>query len=93
MNKRVDCVTFNYDDFFDSALFNVRDTPNLRWRPDDGYGFYCRYALRLVYDYAEYWNPSTSLLLKLHGSINWFPKLGSPRPYPFDGALAWAEQL
>lgn len=83
----VDCITFNYDEFFDRALFEAGFIGDHRWSPDDGYGFYCRHALRLFYEYESYWNASTNLLLKLHGSLNWFAKLGAPRPYMLDSIV------
>jgi hypothetical protein len=33
------------------------------------------------------WEPTPMKLLKLHGSINWFPKRGSQRPYSVDSMM------
>jgi hypothetical protein len=72
-------VTFNYDDVVDEALWRAaielsRDDPI--WHPDGGYGFYCRPSSVCVTDTMRYMNETPSLLLKLHGSINWRSRLG-----------------
>lgn len=44
--KRITCVTFNYDDFLDQALFEtandptIAPNPNYYWHLDWGYGFF-----------------------------------------------------
>lgn len=76
--NRCDFITFNYDDFLDEALEGTGG-----WNPYWGYGFVCpssrgtgsRFRLqRLV----------SPLLLKLHGSVNWRPKLGYASPVAID---------
>jgi hypothetical protein len=76
-------VTFNYDDVLDEALWKVAQTPiaNLpsdphAWHPDGGYGFYCRPSSVCVADDPMYMNETDTLLLKLHGSTNWYSRLG-----------------
>ena len=70
-------VTFNYDDVLDEALRNVaEDTRDPAWHPDGGYGFYCRPSSVCVDDTPRQMNKTHSLVLKLHGSINWRSRLG-----------------
>ena len=76
------CITFNYDDFLDEALAGVG-----RWNPFTGYGFFCPSSrdIRDVYESVErHISDSAFLLLKLHGSINWRPKLGNASPAAID---------
>jgi hypothetical protein len=79
-------VTFNYDDVFDEALWkaalekangNPRKSP---WHPDGGYGFFCRPSSIVVFDSMNYEDETRSLVLKLHGSINWRSRLGEGTP-------------
>jgi hypothetical protein len=85
LTKGASIVTFNYDDILDKALFNAREqTPgihsNIRtdseWHPDGGYGFYCRPSSVAVADSPGYMDRTRTLLLKLHGSLNWRTRLG-----------------
>jgi hypothetical protein len=75
-------VTFNYDDVVDEALwrdykkFNSNHSDKSAWHPDGGYGFYCRPSITSVVDTQLFMNKTRSLLLKLHGSINWRSRLG-----------------
>jgi hypothetical protein len=83
------CITFNYDDFFDEALWRVRGLYDISaglpedlryWHPDSGYGFWCKPATSLLeFDPLEMGSP-TILLLKLHGSINWRVRRGYESP-------------
>ena len=73
------CITFNYDDFLDEALWTTGD-----WNPHWGYGFFCRSSLDEVSIYENAPGGSTLLLLKLHGSINWWPRLGYSQPFVLD---------
>ena len=92
VSRSVDCITFNYDDTLDEALwsvtrnFNVLDEPY--WHPDGGYGFFC-YNSMICIEAPENisMDVSSPLLLKLHGSVNWRPKRGSPRPYAIDAIV------
>jgi hypothetical protein len=75
-------ITFNYDDVLDEALWTDaqpyienRSDPHA-WHPDGGYGFYCRPSSVCVADRPMYMNETHSLVLKLHGSINWRSRLG-----------------
>lgn len=73
------CITFNYDDFLDEALEATGS-----WKPNLGYGFFCPSWLDTI-DGGEFKRPSTAFrLLKLHGSINWRPKLGNASPFAID---------
>ena len=73
------CVTFNYDDFLDQALATT-----LQWSPYGGYGFHCPSSLSTVAVWDEGISGSGLLLLKLHGSVNWRPKLGHASPVPLN---------
>lgn len=80
------CISFNYDDLLDEALFR-----SSHWRPLDGYGFHCP-SSRSEY-FRDDWNLGPSRLLKLHGSINWRAKLGHAEPVPLDAIThhdAWS---
>jgi hypothetical protein len=83
--NKVTCVTFNYDDVFDEYLWNhVWDSG---WHPDGGYGFFCKPSTDCVREYGGYKDQTSMLLLKLHGSVNWRPRLGSKRPYGIDSIV------
>ena len=74
-------VTFNYDDVLDQALWEVHRAttahmPSPYWHPDGGYGFFCRPSVTTVVDSAVFMDRPHALLLKLHGSINWYWRLG-----------------
>ncbi len=72
------CITFNYDDFLDEALARFRG-----WNPYSGYGFVCP-SSRDIYEIEPSIPEVAFLLLKLHGSINWRPKLGNASPAAID---------
>jgi len=71
-------VTFNYDDLVDKALWQQNDLRYrpYRWHPDGGYGFYCRRSDATITDISTYMDDSQTLILKLHGSVNWRTRLG-----------------
>ena len=73
------CVTFNYDDFLDEALAQTGS-----WNPYWGYGFFCPSSLDTMASFDELETDSVLRLLKLHGSINWRPKLGYASPVAID---------
>lgn len=73
------CITFNYDDFLDEALDRTDS-----WGPYWGYGFFCRSSRDGIYSLSLGEKDSRLLLLKLHGSINWRPKLGYANPIALD---------
>ena len=73
------CITFNYDDFLDEALNRTGN-----WGPYWGYGFFCRSSRDGIYSLSLGEKDTRLLLLKLHGSINWRPKLGYANPVALD---------
>ena len=77
--NRCRCITFNYDDFFDEAL-----TQTGSWNPYWGYGFYCPSSRDTIASLEGLETNSVLQLLKLHGSINWRPKLGYASPVAID---------
>jgi len=95
VNSRVTCITTNYDDLLDEALYEVSDVSNIRgvpdkpyWHPDGGYGFFCRPSYSTVQDTDVFMDVSVSMhLLKLHGSINWRPRRGSQQPHTVDAVM------
>ena len=95
LENNITCITFNYDDVLDEALWNYRRnniaSPPM-WRPYDGYGFFCSSSLSGVGLSEAIGNVHSSVeLLKLHGSINWYPRLGYPIPY-FANAITHHER-
>ena len=83
------CITFNYDDFLDEALEGAG-----RWNPYWGYGFVCPSSQDTVSRFA-YPRHISALLLKLHGSVNWRPKLGYASPVAIDSIThhqEWGDQ-
>lgn len=81
LDENASIVSFNYDDILDEALYLVAlgiDGGRQTWHPDGGYGFYCRPSLITVADSTIFMNVCRSLLLKLHGSLNWRSPLGEP---------------
>ncbi len=51
-----------------------------RWNPHWGYGFFCLSSLDIGASSGALETRSILRLLKLHGSINWRPKLGYASP-------------
>ncbi len=90
LSHQATCITFNYDDVLDEALYRTT-TPDgpagHGWNPDTGYGFYCRRFPTVLG--TTYWDPPqpTSLLLKLHGSVNWMPRRGHREPHVLDAIV------
>jgi hypothetical protein len=91
VEKNVTCVTFNYDDVLDKALWDVnpahQGSTNPYWNPDGGYGFFCRASESCVMDSTLVKDKTSPLLLKLHGSVNWRIKRGSAQPYSVDAIV------
>lgn len=89
LERRAHCVSFNYDDVADEKLWQISkvigisdiDTGLAYWHPDGGYGFFCPPSRTLVMDTEIYMDIPSTLLLKLHGSLNWRVRRGASRPY------------
>lgn len=99
LENDVTCITFNYDDILDQALWeeSKRRLPGMSieapfitkmgkkyWHPDGGYGFFIRPSELTVMDALRFMDQTSMLLLKLHGSINWYPRSGEKQPYSID---------
>lgn len=91
VNNRITCITTNYDDVLDEAIWKVKETFDSSdepyWHPDGGYGFFCKPSSMSVQDGDTYMDVASMLLLKLHGSINWYPRKGHPKPYAVDAIM------
>lgn len=81
LRENVTCLTFNYDEGLDEALF-TQSAASARWRPASGYGFHCEASSTL---FVPPKGPSIGgdrgLVLKLHGSLNWRVRLGAKSPF------------
>jgi len=90
VEKGIKCITFNYDDVLDKALWEVKKLLDGKpyWHPNGGYGVFLRPSDSTIGDtpWASLRNTSM-LLLKLHGSINWRVKLGFSKPYSLDAIV------
>jgi hypothetical protein len=91
VDNAIPCITFNYDDVFDRALWEVEkvsEYPTVPyWHPDGGYGFFCHPSEECIRHVNAYMDQSAMLLLKLHGSINWRVRRGYTRPYAVDALV------
>ena len=76
------CITFNYDDLLDAALSAAGN-----WNPYWGYGFFCQPSANTVSTFSQGPHASDQLLLKLHGSVNWWPRLGYAKPFALDAIV------
>ena len=93
VTKPANCITFNHDDTFDEALWVASGKPPEPtpegWHPGFGYGFRCReVSITINLDVPNMERP-TMLLLKLHGSVNWFARRGASKPYAIDDVVHW----
>lgn len=96
IEKEITCITLNYDDIFDEALYNYRPravAPGDYWHPDGGYGFFCKPMSTLSENQGLIKDECAMDLLKLHGSINWFIKTGYQSPYSLDAVVHQQEWL
>jgi hypothetical protein len=101
IDNEADCISFNYDDFLDHALWKCKPLDSKHasmyqtkhWHPDSGYGFFCRPANSCIRDQGLIMGSSAMLLLKLHGSINWRIKLGASDPYQLDSILHYEKWI
>ncbi len=88
VDKKITCITFNYDDLFDQYLWEVKRATNiletLYWHPDGGYGFFCRPSEYMVRNPSVSMDNTAMLLLKLHGSMNWRVRRGDRSPFTID---------
>ncbi len=93
--NRVNCLTFNYDDSFDRALYKATRGSSMQhmmtnvpmgWGPTYGYGFNCNYCTNALFHSNDDYSHSMHIL-KLHGSLNWFPRLGAQSPYAVSDIL------
>ena len=91
VDNKITCITFNYDDVLDKALWEFKKAKTMTsgpyWHPDGGYGFFCRRSESCIRDLEQFKDPTEILLLKLHGSINWRIKRGSSQPYSIDAIV------
>jgi hypothetical protein len=76
--NHVNCITFNYDDVLDEALWRCWPVnAPVAWSPDWGYGFPCKMSEDAVREVrSQFESTGPMLLLKLHGSVNWRIPLG-----------------
>lgn len=97
IDRRTTCVTFNYDDLLDEALWKTRSisvhAPGVPyWHPDGGYGFFCRPAWSMSGTAPAVRMDNAAMhLLKLHGSVNWRVRLGYSSPLSPDALVHSAE--
>jgi hypothetical protein len=88
LRRQINCITFNYDDVLDEALYMVSRaahlSPGRRWHPDSGYGFLCPSSQAHAQRRGPAASWSSLQLLKLHGSLNWRIALGARPPYGLD---------
>ena len=92
----ITCITFNYDDVFDQALWEFARAVNFMekpayWHPDGGYGFFCKPSVACIGDVQARMDWTSMLLLKLHGSVNWRIRRGFPQPYGIDAIVHFQE--
>jgi hypothetical protein len=81
--RKCHCITFNYDDVLDEALWTYSPGHGTEgsWSPDWGYGFPCRMSESCVRDTPAIMEPPSAMLLfKMHGSLNWKIPLGQTQP-------------
>ncbi len=67
IDNNITCITFNYDDIIDEALWSVKRaisiTSDPYWHPDGGYGFFCRPSLLSIQEVLGVTMDITSMLL------------------------------
>jgi len=96
VDNSITCVTFNYDDFLDQALYSVRpysanEYGEPGWQPDKGYGFYCRDSGSCLIDTITEMHDCRMFLFKLHGSLNWYARLGYSPLCPVEAIVHHSE--
>lgn len=101
VDQSLTCITFNYDDLLDEALWKCKGVLNVveegYWHPDGGYGFFCRPSKTLIREGGMtggvVMDTTCMLLLKLHGSMNWRIRRGCSRPLAIDDVVHDEEWL
>lgn len=99
MTLRDNCLTFNYDELLDSHLFNIHPSyhvdplkPSTYWHPDGGYGFFCHPGVDLIRPGTSTMDMTKSVVLKLHGSLNWRTSIGAEVPYSLGEVYHWSPE-
>jgi len=94
----INCITFNYDDMLDEALYMASRaaylSPGSQWHPDAGYGFLCPSSQAYAHRRGPAASWSSLHVLKLHGSVNWRLALGAQPPYGLNALVhheAWVD--
>ncbi len=93
IDKGINCLTFNYDDFFDQSLWETHKIhgeiagSNPYWHPDGGYGFFCKPSTDCICAGHAFMDQTAMFLLKLHGSVNWRIRRGAASPYKVDDII------
>ncbi|MDO8613437.1 MAG: hypothetical protein Q7R32_11550 [Dehalococcoidia bacterium] len=57
------------------------------WHPNEGYGFFCKASYNVIEGVQLGMDLVSTHLFKLHGSVNWRTKLGSPKPCGLDAVV------
>jgi hypothetical protein len=82
IKNNISIITLNNDCLLEQYL-NQDFSPEIsKWSLDNGYGFPMRSAEEIIEPQQRLFSSST-LLLKLHGSINWVVEIGTSPPYKF----------
>ncbi|HIB65385.1 MAG TPA: hypothetical protein EYO33_09805 [Phycisphaerales bacterium] len=76
--NNADCITFNYDLVLDLSLHQDSGLENRTWNTDAGYGFYLENSGFLTTVMPRKAVCCAMTVHKLHGSLNWYPRIGSP---------------
>jgi len=94
VDRRITCITFNYDALLDEALWKTKSVINVLdeesyWHPDGGYGFFCppAWALPGFGGQNVVMDSTVMSLFKLHGSVNWRIRLGYTSPLSLDAVV------
>lgn len=98
IERQITCITLNYDDALDEQLAqaarNHGRPMDIGWDPEWGYGVPLR-PPNWVMGGDETPESRNTLLLKLHGSMNWRVRRGYVPPYPLNAVVhvsPWADE-